>query len=114
MKILLDECVNRKLKSRLSGFEVYTVAEMNWRSLRNGNLMRAAIENQFDVLLTVDKNLEYQQNMEKHDIAVVVFDVFKNSIQYLEALMPAFRTRALTFVKGQVYRIRQPDAPSIS
>ena len=105
MKILLDECVNRKLKSRLAGIEAYTVAEMGWRSLRNGNLMRAAIENDFDVLLTVDKNLEYQQNMDKYDIIVVVFDVLKNTIQHLEALVPAFRTQLPTFEKGRVYRI---------
>ena len=109
MKILLDECVNRKLKSRLAGIETYTVAEMNWRSLRNGNLMRAAIENKFDVLLTVDKNLEYQQNMDKYDIVVVVFDVLKNTIQLLETLVPAFITQMPTFEKGRVYRISKPD-----
>ena len=108
MKVLLDECVNRKLKSRLVGIEVYTVAEMNWRSLRNGTLMRAAIENGFDILLTVDKNLEYQQNMEKHDIIVAVFDVVKNTIQDLEALIPAFKVQLTTFVKGNVYRIVRP------
>ena len=106
MKILLDECVNRKLKSRLPGLEIYTVPEMNWRSLRNGNLMRAAIDNNFDVLLTLDKNLEYQQNMGKHDIVVVVFDVRNNSIQYLEALVPAFLEQLPAFEKGRVYRMR--------
>lgn len=105
MKILLDECVNRKLKGRLSGIDACTVAEMNWRSLRNGNLMRVAIENEFDVLLTVDKNLEYQQNMEKYDIIVVVFDVLKNTIRHLEALVPAFKAQLPTFEKGRVYRI---------
>lgn len=80
MKVLLDECVNRKLKSRLTGIEVYTVAEMSWRGLYNGNLMRVAIDAKFDVLLTVDKNLEYQQNLGNYDIIVVVFDVLKNTI----------------------------------
>ena len=114
MKILLDECVNRKLKSRLAGTEVYTVAEMNWRSLRNGNLMRAAIENKFDVLLTVDKNLEYQQNMAKYDIVVVVFNVLKNTIQDLEALVPSFITQMPMFEKGCIYRINKLDASSNS
>lgn len=108
MKVLLDECVNRKLKSRLKGVEAYTVAEMNWRSLRNGNLMRVAIEDEFDVLLTVDKNLEYQQNFGKYDIIVAVFDVLKNTIQHLEPLVPVFEAQLPTFVKGNVYRICQP------
>ena len=103
---MLDECVNRKLKSRLTGIEAYTVAEMNWRGLYNGNLMRAAIEAKFDVLLTVDKNLEYQQNLGSYNIIVVVFDVLKNTIQHLETLVPAFKEQLPTFEKGHVYSIK--------
>ena len=109
MKVLLDECVNRKLKSRLKSVEAFTVAEMDWRSLRNGNLMKVAIEAGFDVLLTVDKNLEYQQNLGKYDIVVAVFDVLKNTIQHLEVLVPVFEAQLPTFIKGNVYRIRQPE-----
>ena len=106
MKVLLDECVNRKLKRHLAGIEVYTVAEMNWLSLRNGSLMRAAIEHGFDVLLTVDKNLEYQHDLSKYAISIVVFDALKNSLQHLEPLVPAFRMQLPTFVKGKAYRIK--------
>ncbi len=44
-------------------FEVKTVVEMNWSGLKNGNLMKVAVEENFDVLLTIDKNLEFQQNI---------------------------------------------------
>ena len=111
MKVLLDECVNRKLKSRLLelGLEVSTVADMNWRGLRNGNLMWVAIEAGFDVLLTVDKNLEFQQNLKSYDIIVAVFDVVKNTIQQLEAIVPAFKTQLPTLSKGAAYRIKRDD-----
>ena len=63
MKILLDECVTKKLKRHLTEFEVRTVVEMNWSGLKNGNLMKVAVEESFDVLLTIDNNLEFQQNV---------------------------------------------------
>lgn len=110
MKVLLDECVNRRLKRHLTDIEVYTVADMNWLSLRNGNLMRAAIEDGFDVLLTIDKNLEYQHDLRKYNIAIVVFDVLKNSLQYLEEVVLVFKAQLPTFQKGVAYRIRAPNA----
>lgn len=52
MKILLDECVTKHLKSYLSDFEVITVREMQWSGIKNGKLMALCVENGFDVLLT--------------------------------------------------------------
>ena len=105
MKVLLDECVTRKLKSRLPNHDVATVTEMKWNSLRNGNLMRAAIEAGFDVLLTIDKNLEYQQNLRKYEIIVAVFDVKDNKVPNYEPLLPIFEQQIPTFTKGAAYRI---------
>ena len=61
MRILLDECVPRKLTRELPGHECRTVTEMGWAGIKNGRLLRLA-ENQFDVFLTADQNLQYQQN----------------------------------------------------
>lgn len=105
MKILLDECVTRKLKNYLTDFEVFTVAQMSWSGLKNGNLMKVAIENQFDVFLTVDKNLEFQQTVSNYDISLVVFDVEKSTLEYLEELIPTFKEKSTNFKKGKVYRI---------
>ena len=77
MKILLDECVTGKLKRHSIEFEVKTVVEMNWSGLKNGSLFSAAVANKFDVLLTIDKNTEYRQNMGDYEIAIVVLDVEK-------------------------------------
>ncbi len=61
MRVLLDECVPRKLRREFPGHEVRTVTEMGWGGTRNGALLRRAA-GEFDLLLTVDTNLEYQQN----------------------------------------------------
>ena len=105
MKVLLDECVTRKLKSRLPNHEVYTVTDMQWNGLKNGILMSAAIGEGFDILLTIDKNLEYQQNLKKNSIIVAVFDVRQNNVKLYEPLLPVFEEQVPTFVKGNVYRI---------
>ncbi|MGI8668838.1 MAG: hypothetical protein ACR2J3_03210 [Aridibacter sp.] len=55
MKILLDECVTRKLKRHLTEFEARTVVEMNWSGLKNGNLLSEAVAEDFDILLTMIK-----------------------------------------------------------
>ena len=65
MKILLDECVTKRLKPHLSKHEVITVTEKGWSGLKNGQLMAAASADEFDILLTIDKNLQHQQNIGK-------------------------------------------------
>lgn len=72
------------------GHEVKTVAEAGWAGLKNGALMGLAAT-QFDVLLTVDRNLEYQQNFSGLTIAVIVVDAPSNDIEVLRPLMPQVR-----------------------
>jgi hypothetical protein len=70
VKILLDECVPKRLAKEFP-FPVSTVQQLKLSGLDNGKLLKA-IEDQFDVLVTVDQNLPFQQNIQKLDIAVVV------------------------------------------
>ncbi len=69
MRVLLDECVPQGLRAELPGHEVKTVAEAGWAGAKNGTLLQLAAT-QFDVLLTVDRNLEYQQSFLGLTIAV--------------------------------------------
>jgi hypothetical protein len=71
VRVLLDECLPRRLKRDLVGHDVRTAPEMGWASTRNGNLLRLAAL-QFDVFLTVDRKLQYQQKLSLFDIAVIV------------------------------------------
>ncbi len=110
MKILLDECVTKKLKRHLDEFEVRTVVEMGWSGYRNGTLLKAAAEAQFDLLLSIDKNMAHQQNMAKYDIAVVVFDTRRSKVDVLLDFLPEFRARIQEFSKRQISLL---DATSI-
>lgn len=101
MKILLDECLPVRLKNLLKEYEVFSVSEMGWRSLKNGKLLKTAVENNFDVILTVDKKLEYQQNLDSFNIAVVVFIVARNKIELLSPLIPKFIEISNKLEKGK-------------
>lgn len=71
MKVLFDVNVPRPLRRHLPGHQVATSQERNWAELRNGDLLAAA-EGEFDVLLTADQNLKYQQNLARRKIAIIV------------------------------------------
>ena len=71
MRVPLDECVPRALRNDLPGHEVKTVAELGWAGVKDGELLRRAAA-EFDVPITVDRNLEYQQSFEGLSLAVIV------------------------------------------
>ena len=71
MRLLLDECVTRYLKRDFLGHEVSTVDEAGFKGLKNGALLRAA-QGTFDVLVTVDKSIRHQQNLQSFQIAVLL------------------------------------------
>ena len=87
MRVLLDECVPRALRADIPGHEVTTVAEAGWAGIKNGALLQLAAT-RFDVLLTVDRSLQYQQKFTGLTIAVVVVDVLSNDIEAIRPLMP--------------------------
>lgn len=96
MKILLDHCLPRRLNSAFPNHDVSTAVELGWDALRNGKLLVAAAANQFDLLLTIDKNLKHQQNLANLPIAVVVIlpptNRFKDLIGYVPAIEEAIKT----------------------
>ena len=87
MKILLDECVDWRLARELPGHEVSAVHEMGWTGVRNGELLALAAK-QFDVFLTVDRNLSFQQPTQTFDIAVVILRASTNRLSDLSLLVP--------------------------
>lgn len=87
MKILLDECIDRRLATRISGHEVTTVPQAGWASIANGRLLELAA-GKFDVFVTVDRNLSSQQNLPRFDIAVIVLRAPTNRLVDLEKIVP--------------------------
>lgn len=79
MKILLDECVPFKLRYSLADHHVYSVKMMNWAGIKNGELIALA-DKQFDIFITIDKNLSYQQNLSRLRTAVVRISVPNNKL----------------------------------
>jgi len=87
MKILLDECIDRRLATQLSGHEVKTVSQMGWAGIKDGELLRLT-EGEFEVLITVDRNLPFQQNLAVLNLAVLVLQVPSNRLADLQMLVP--------------------------
>jgi hypothetical protein len=87
VRVLLDECLPKRLKRELVGHDVKTAPEMGWASKRNGELLALAV-NSFDVFLTADRNLSYQQDVSAFDIAIVVLAARGNRLDDLRPLVP--------------------------
>ena len=104
MKILLDECVDQRLAGDLTGHEVHTVNQMGWKSKQNGELLNLAADH-FEVLVTTDRNLSFQHNLKRFDIAVIVLTAPTNRLSDLRPIVPAL-LNALPFVRnGEVREI---------
>ncbi len=101
MKLLLDECLPRKLKYELSPHEVRTVPEMGRSGIKNGPLLRLA-EPVFDVFVTVDQNLQYQQNLLTTTLAVIVLIAPNNRLETLHPLMPSVRAALQNIQRGNI------------
>lgn len=104
MQILLDECVPRRLKRDLVGHDARTVPEMGWASKRNGDLLGLA-EAQFDVFLTVDRNLSFQQDVNRFRIAVIVMIAKGNRLSDLQPLVPDVLTVLSVVAPGEVVKV---------
>ena len=87
MKVLLDECVDHRFGKHLKQFAIRTVHEMGWATIKNGELLALA-EREFDVIVTVDRNLAFQQNLPKFGLAVVVLTARTNRLADLLPLVP--------------------------
>ncbi len=92
MRILLDESLPRRLARELPGHIVSTVTDNGWSGLDNGELLRAAA-GQFDLFLTADQNIEYQQNLRELPMAVVVLVAVTNRLDALRPLLPELLNR---------------------
>lgn len=103
-RVLLDECLPKKLKRELPDDVVAMVQEMGWSGKKNGELMKLA-RGQFEVFLTSDQNLRYQQNLAYADAGVIVLVALSNRIEALRSLMPKVNQVLLTVEAGEVIEI---------
>ena len=92
MKVLLDENLPKRLKKDFPEHEIYTVRDRGWNGIGNGELLRLMISEDFDVLITFDKNLQHQQNFQKYSLPVLVLNAQDNTYTGLQLLVPKIRS----------------------
>jgi len=89
MKVLLDENIDVRFKKYFTEHhEIYTVNDMNWNGIKNGELLKLIEQFNFDCWIVVDKNIPYQQNISKLPCLIIVLDVFRNILKHLEPFVP--------------------------
>ena len=88
MRILLDECVPKRLKRDLKGHNALTVGELGWAGKKNGELIRLMQRHKFEAFLTIDQNLPYQQNLRDAGVTVIVMSAGQNRRDDLHPLIP--------------------------
>jgi predicted nuclease of predicted toxin-antitoxin system len=107
VRILLDEQLPRQLAPYLAGHDVHTVKQQSWTGLKNGELLAEAEAAGFAIFLTGDQNLEFQQNLSRRRLGVVVLRAVSNALEDLIPLVPA-ALRAIENVQpGDVARVQK-------
>lgn len=88
MKVLLDECIPRKFKTQLVGHNCVTVPDSGFTGKKNGELLKLAVEAGFDVFVTLDRGIEYQQNLAAHKLAILVLRAKSSRLDDLISHVP--------------------------
>jgi hypothetical protein len=106
MRILFDECMPVRLRSELSDLDIATVAEMGWSGKKNGELLSLLAEAGFDVFVTVDQSLPYQQNLQMAGpVSVLVLQPKRNTVEHLLPLLSSIRDSLAVIRPGDLVRI---------
>ena len=105
MKILLDECIPRKLKFSLPRHECQTVPEAGLAGKKNGSLLDLAESAGFEIFVTMDKGLEYEQNLAGRSIAILILRARSNRLADLLPLVPNLLRTVKPARKGEIHRI---------
>jgi len=87
VKVFLDECIDRRLARDIVGHDVKTARQMGWTTIQNGALLTLASQ-RFDVFITLDRNLSFQQNLDSFSIAVLVLNAKTSRLADLKPLIP--------------------------
>lgn len=101
MRVLVDECVDWRLSRDILGHEVKTARQMGWSTIKNGELLALAAKD-FDVFVTADRNLSFQQNLPAFTIAVIVLCAPSNRLADLQPLVPELLALIPSVKRGAV------------
>ena len=105
MRVLLGEQLPRQLAGHLAGHEARTIHQQGWAGLQNGDLLQRAAQAGFEVFLTADQNLEFQQNLAHSPLRVIVLVARSNTLEDLLPLVPRLLDAIPASEPGQAMRI---------
>ncbi|SFE80100.1 DUF5615 family PIN-like protein [Thermoflexibacter ruber] len=103
--LLLDENIPRPLKRELTAYQVYTIQELGWSGIEDRQLVNDAVAQNFDILITADKNLEYQQKISNLPMALIVIYPKLLKWEYIKPLVPQLILTIDSAEKGSVYHV---------
>ena len=112
MRILIDECIDERLRNALLGHDCQTARYAGLSGLENGDLLAAAEKAGFELFLTVDQGIEYQQNLTTRKLAIIVFRGKSNRLKDLLPLVPLCLARMKSLEPGKVVSIEAPSRTS--
>lgn len=113
MRVLLDECVDRRFARLISGFNVTTVPQRGWAGVKNGQLLALA-EGEFDVFVTIDAKLSSQQRLEGRHLAVVIMRPRSSALRDLKAFATPLSTLLGSLPSGAVVVLHRNDLDQVS
>jgi len=105
MRILIDECIDERFRNSFPGHDCQTSRYAGLAGLKNGDLLAAAEAAGFEVFLTVDQGIEYQQNLSGRNIAIIILRVKSNRLADLLRLVPASVSSIESIHPGQIVKI---------
>ena len=105
MRVLIDECVDEQLRNHLTGHDCQTARYAGFAGLKNGQILDAAEAAKFDVFLTRDQGIEYQQNLSNRRIAIIVFRTKSNRLRDLLPHIPTCLSHVASIQPGQIVKI---------
>jgi hypothetical protein len=109
MRILIDECVDERFRNALRGHDCQTARYAGLAGLENGELLTAAEAAGFEVFLTVDQGIEYQQNLLTRKLAVIILRANSNRLKDLLPLASICLARIKSLEPGKVIRVDAPN-----
>jgi hypothetical protein len=105
MRVPLDEQLPRHLAREIGGHDVSTVQQQGWAGLKNGELLRVAADAGFEVLVTADRNLQFQQNLSRSRLGIILLTASSNALEDLLSLVPEMLAAIPKTGPGELRRV---------
>jgi len=105
MRLLIDECIDERFRHSFPEHECETARHVKLAGLKNGKLLSAAESTGFDVIITVDQNIPYQQNLRDRKISLLILCAPTNRLRDLQQLVPAVRNALIVIQPGQTVKV---------